>query len=80
MCIAKIGNNPDKTAKCVKYRTNDLAKFANFLDRKHPEWTWYNVFLKETGKQAMSLQNLTDLPERTANIVFLHHTSKKIPT
>ena len=50
-CIVKIGNNPDKTAKCVKYRTNDLLKFTRFLDGKYPSWTWYNVFLKETRMQ-----------------------------
>ena len=50
-CIVKIGNNPDKSAKCVKYRLNDLLKFSQFLDRKFPTWTYCNVFLKETRKQ-----------------------------
>ena len=51
LCIVKLGNNPDKTAKCVKYRSNDLLKFTSFIDRKYPEWKWYNVFLKETREQ-----------------------------
>jgi hypothetical protein len=53
-CIVKIGNNPDNSAKCVKYRLNDLLKFTSFLDRKYPEWRWMNVFSKETRKQLMS--------------------------
>jgi len=32
--IAKIRNNPDGSAYCVKYRVNDLKKFAAFLDSK----------------------------------------------
>jgi hypothetical protein len=53
-CIAKIGNNLDLSALCVKYRLDNLIKFSVFLDRKYPTWTWFNVFLKETGKQVMS--------------------------
>ena len=53
-CIAKIGNNQDHSAKCVKYRLDNLNKFSFFLDKKFPSWTWVNVFLKETGKQVMS--------------------------
>lgn len=54
VCIVKIGNNQDKTAKCVKYRLNDLSKFVSFIDKKFPEWSWFNVYLKETGEQKMS--------------------------
>jgi hypothetical protein len=54
MCIVKVGNNLDKTAKCVKYRSNNLLKFTLFIDKKFPEWKWFNVFLKETGKQVMN--------------------------
>lgn len=53
-CIAKIGNNPDGKAKCVKYRLNDLYKFSQFLDKKFPTWSWFNVFLKETRMQVSS--------------------------
>lgn len=53
-CIVKIGNNPDNSAKCVKYRSNDLLKFTSFLDRKYPEWKWMNVFSKQTRKQLMN--------------------------
>jgi len=53
-CIVKIGNNPDNSAKCVKYRLNDLLKFSKFLDLKFPTWTYCNVFLKETRKQVSS--------------------------
>jgi hypothetical protein len=53
-CIAKIGNNPDFKANCVKHRLDDLLKYTTFLDRTFPTWTWFNVFLKETGIQVMS--------------------------
>lgn len=53
-CIVKIGNNPDNSAKCVKYRSNDLLKFTSFLDLKYPEWKWMNVFSKQTSKQLMN--------------------------
>jgi hypothetical protein len=53
-CIVKIGNNPDMSAKCLKYRLNDLLKFTSFLDLKFPEWKWFNVFSKESNKQLMN--------------------------
>ena len=53
-CIVKIRNNPDSSAKCLKYRLNDLLKFTSFLDRNYPEWKWFNVFSKETKMQIMS--------------------------
>ena len=53
-CIVKIGNNPDKTAKVVKYRTSNLLNFTNFIERKFPTWTWFNVYLKASGQQINS--------------------------
>ena len=57
-CIVKVGNNPDRSANCLKYRSNDLLKLTFFLDRKHPEWKWFNVFLKSTREQVMSFTKL----------------------
>jgi hypothetical protein len=54
VCTVKVGNNPDGTAKCLKYRLNDILKFTMFLDRKHPEWKWFNVYSKQTGIQLKS--------------------------
>jgi hypothetical protein len=45
-CIAKTGNE-----KFVKYRLNNLAKFTAFLDRKWPNWRWFNVFDNRTKLQ-----------------------------
>lgn len=45
-CIAKVGDD-----HFVKYRLSDLVKFAAFLDDKHSDWRWFNVFDKETKKQ-----------------------------
>jgi len=44
LVITKIANNPDRTAKCVKYRCTDLLKYVQFLDLKFPFWTWTNVY------------------------------------
>lgn len=46
--ITKIANNPNGTAKCVKYNCSDLISYCEFLDKKFPEWTWSNVFCKES--------------------------------
>jgi len=53
--IIKIGNNPDGSARCLKYRFNDLIKFTKFLDEKWSEWLWHNVYYNKgenKGKQA----------------------------
>ncbi len=55
IAIIKIGNNPDGSAKCLKYRFNNLLKFTDFLNQKWPGWKWYNVYFnngKLKGKQA----------------------------
>jgi hypothetical protein len=49
--IAKVGNNENGTAKCVKYNVNDLVKFSQFLDKQFPTWRWFNVYSKETKVQ-----------------------------
>jgi len=50
--IAKINNNSDGSAYCVKYRFDDLLKFTKFLDEKWPEWKWYNgINLKSCGSK-----------------------------
>lgn len=55
--IVKISNNPDGTARCVKYGVNDLIKFTWFLDSNWAEWKWFNVYLNQgvgKGKQLAS--------------------------
>jgi hypothetical protein len=49
--IAKVGNNTDGTAKCVKYNVNDLVKFAQFLDTNFSDWRWFNVYSKASRLQ-----------------------------
>lgn len=49
--IAKVGNNENGTAKCVKYNVNDLVKFSQFLDTNFSGWRWFNVYSKETRLQ-----------------------------
>ena len=57
--IAKIRNNPDGSAYCVKYRVNDLKKFAAFLDSKWPEWKWFNVYSNSGINKGGQLTNFT---------------------
>jgi hypothetical protein len=49
--ITKVGNNPDGSARCVRYRCSDLISYCVFLDKNFPFWTWTNVYDKETGEQ-----------------------------
>lgn len=52
MCIAKVGNE-----KFVRYHVNNLRLFSLFLDRKFPNWRWFNVFeynREHNGKQLES--------------------------
>ena len=47
--IAKVGNE-----HFVKYNVNNLRMFVKFLDRKFPDWRWFNVFeytKDSTGRQ-----------------------------
>ncbi len=42
----------------LKYRTvNNLLRFTTFLDSKHKNWRWYNVFDKKTKQQLASFTN-----------------------
>jgi hypothetical protein len=50
-CIVKIGNRDNGSAHCLKYHVNNLLKFTAFLDEKHPDWRWYNVYSQKTGEQ-----------------------------
>lgn len=57
--IAKIGDNADGTAHCVKYNVNDLVRFAAFLDGQWPSWRWFNVYAYQKGQPGPQLANFT---------------------
>ncbi len=57
--IAKIENNPDDTARCVKYRVTDLKKFTEFLDKKWAGWKWFNVYSNSGVNKWKKLANFT---------------------
>lgn len=42
--ICKIGDNLNGTAKCVKYRANDILKFDKFIISKFGGWVWIKVY------------------------------------
>ena len=60
IAIVKIANNLDGSAKCVKYRFNNLLKFTSFLDKSYPEWKWYNVYSNKGTNKGTQLTNYTN--------------------
>jgi len=44
ICIVKVDDNPDGSAKCLRYHTSNLLSFVDFLDEKWPTWRWFNVY------------------------------------
>lgn len=61
IAIVKIKNNPDGTAHCVKYRFSNLLKFTLFLDKKWPEWKWYNVYSDLEHNKGTQLGSFTKI-------------------
>jgi len=57
--IVKIRNNPDGSARCVKYRFDNLLNFTKFLDNKWTEWKWFNVYSNKGGNKGKQLANFT---------------------
>ncbi len=58
--IAKIDNNTDGTAYCIKYRFDDLLKFTEFLDKEWSQWKWYNVFSNKGEDKGIQIANFTN--------------------
>lgn len=58
--IAKVGDNPNRSAQCVKYNVNDLVRFAAFLDVSWPGWRWFNVYAYRKGNPGPQLANFTN--------------------
>ena len=59
IAIVKIKNNSDGTAHCVKYRFDNILKFTEFLDRKWPEWKWYNVYSNTGSTKGSQIRSYT---------------------
>jgi hypothetical protein len=59
VCITKIGNNEDGTAKCVKFRTSDLLNFTGFLDTDYPTWVWMKVYCNIGAQKGSQLGYFT---------------------
>jgi hypothetical protein len=47
--IAKISDND-----FVKYHSQNINSFIQFLDKKFPDWRWGNVYDAKTGEQISS--------------------------
>ncbi|MBN1971093.1 MAG: hypothetical protein JW870_17130 [Candidatus Delongbacteria bacterium] len=60
LAIVKIGNNADGTANCIKYRFDDLLKFAAFLDKKWDTWKWFNVYSNRGVNKREQVGNFTN--------------------
>jgi hypothetical protein len=57
--IVKIGNKPDGSAHCLKYRVDDLKKFTAFLDQKWSQWRWFNVYSNANMDKGQQLASFT---------------------
>ena len=57
--IIKLGNNPDGSAKCLKYRFDNLTKFIKFLDQKWPHWLWFNLYSNKGTDKGTQIGNYT---------------------
>jgi hypothetical protein len=60
IAIVKIANNPDGSAKCLKYRFNDLLRFTVFLDKEWNTWRWFNVYANKGVGKGEQLANYTN--------------------
>jgi hypothetical protein len=58
--IVKVADNPDGSAKCLKYRFDDLLKFTNFLDKDWRTWRWFNVYANRGNNKGQQLNNFTN--------------------
>jgi hypothetical protein len=69
IAIVKIKNNSDGTANCVKYRFDDILKFTEFLDKKWPDWKWYNVYSNTGTTKRSQLGNYTKHNRPTSRMI-----------
>lgn len=49
-CFVKIGNE-DFVSYGYRFPIRNLKKFAEFLDKKYPNWRFFNVFDSRSGAQ-----------------------------
>jgi hypothetical protein len=59
IAIVKISNNVDGTAKCLKYRFDNLLKFTQFLDKKWSQWKWFNLYSNRDENKGNQIGNFT---------------------
>jgi hypothetical protein len=60
IAIVKVADNPNGSAKCLKYRFNDLLKFTTFLDKDWRTWRWFNVYANKGNYKGEQLDNFTN--------------------
>ena len=59
IAIVKVADNPDGSARCLKYRFNDLLKFTAFLDKDWCTWRWFNVYANRGIDKGQQIENFT---------------------
>ena len=52
--ITKVGDDDFK-----KWKVNNLLKFVAFLNSKHPDWRWFNVYQYQKDGNGKQLANYT---------------------
>lgn len=53
-CIAKVGSD-----KFIKHNVNNLLLYTAWLDRKFPDWRWFNVYRYTKNGDGEQLDNFT---------------------
>lgn len=67
IAIVKIDNNQDGTARCVKYRFDNVIKFTIFLDSKWKQWKWFNLYSNRHPNKGQQIANYTQKNRPTNN-------------
>lgn len=60
---------PDSTPKKWKY-VHGLFGFSQFLDRKHPSWTYFNVYDRRQGIYLRRLRRGSFIPNFLPTLIF----------
>jgi hypothetical protein len=59
IAIVKLNNKSDGTARCLKYRFDNVFKFTSFLDSNWPEWKWFNLYSNRPPNKGEQIDSYT---------------------
>lgn len=68
-CLAKIGNNPDGSAKMISHHSSDLLSYTKFIDKDFNTWTWFNVYSNIGLNKGQQIGNFTKNKRPVSKII-----------